>query len=768
MQINIKHCNNINEGSIEIIENRLNIKYALNGTGKSTIAKAISLAIKDATLDILRPFKYKDNQNITPSISGIDKLSKVLVFNEEYLNTILFQKIELIKNSFEIFIKDEDYIKNQEKIEKLVNEVKNLFTQNETIKDIGQVLQNFIDDFKATKTGWAANGTMGKGLAKGNKLENIPMGLEVYEPFLKSENTIRWLKWHITGNDYLSIGKCCPFCSSDTIEAKKEIIQKIKKEYEPKYIEHLVKMIELLEKLSIFLSDDTKTQINKIKINIDGISPEQKNYLIAVNGDIETLHGKILEMQRIGYQSFKDIDDIVASLSSLKIDLPLLKNLNSTKMSESINSINAAIDELIKKAGNLKGEITKQKNLIVKKVNFYKKDINDFLEYAGYNYKVDMIEKDEESRLVLYHNEFNEIITSGSETLSYGERNAFALILFMYDAIKQNPDLIILDDPISSFDGNKKFAILNKLFIGRKNFHDKTVLLLSHDFSIVIDSIYNLNDKIGAKAFFLENRNGYIVEKDITKSDILSYKQIALKNISSKSILTSLIYLRRLFEFENEKNMGYQLLSNLFHKRNIPIINKEKAYIPMTKEEITKGEKEIQCYIADFTYKNSIEIIRNNAKLLEAYHNTSVGYEKLQCYRLLNLENPEDGDFEDKQIQEIDNVFKKFINETFHIENDYLFQINPIKYEIIPEYILNKCDVGIKDYDGINPDCEIKNLMQVDDKIEIYDTQDKIHEVIEQHLGDMITEKFARQKKKTGKEQTNKMQLLLFDDISIT
>ncbi|QUY17341.1 hypothetical protein GWP40_02255 [Treponema vincentii] len=92
MQINIKHCNNINEASIEIAENRLNIKYALNGTGKSTIAKAISLAIKGATLDILRPFKYKDNQNITPSISGIDKLSKVLIFNEEYVNTILFSE----------------------------------------------------------------------------------------------------------------------------------------------------------------------------------------------------------------------------------------------------------------------------------------------------------------------------------------------------------------------------------------------------------------------------------------------------------------------------------------------------------------------------------------------------------------------------------------------------------------------------------------------------------------------------------------------------
>ena len=217
--------------------------------------------------------------------------------------------------------------------------------------------------------------------------------------------------------------------------------------------------------------------------------------------------------------------------------------------------------------------------------------------------------------------------------------------------------------------------------------------------------------------------------------------------------------LRRLFEFENEKNMGYQLLSNLFHKRNIPIINKGELFTPMTEREITEGEKEIQCYIPDFTYKSVIGIIRSNVKLLEAYHNTSVGYEKLQCYRLLNLENPEDGDFEDKQIKEIDNVFKKFINETFHIENDYLFQINPIEYELIPEYILNKCD------DGINLTDEIKKPIPIDDKIEIDSSQDKIHEVIEQHLKDMITETSARQKKKTGKEQTNKMQLTLFNDI---
>ena len=41
MRLRIKKCNNIESGEFDIIEGRLNIKYAINGTGKSTIAKAI-------------------------------------------------------------------------------------------------------------------------------------------------------------------------------------------------------------------------------------------------------------------------------------------------------------------------------------------------------------------------------------------------------------------------------------------------------------------------------------------------------------------------------------------------------------------------------------------------------------------------------------------------------------------------------------------------------------------------------------------------------
>ncbi|WP_295799591.1 hypothetical protein [uncultured Treponema sp.] len=512
---------------------------------------------------------------------------------------------------------------------------------------------------------------------------------------MRNENNARWLQWQISGNDYLSIASCCPFCSSDNIEAKTDIIKKVKEEYEPKYVEHLNNMLNLLSVLSEYLSPDANRHITEIKINISGISEEQRIYLVNINKEINTLNEKLKKMKSMGFQVFKDVDDIVSVLTELKIDISYLPELNSQKMQEAVNSINSAIDNLLEKAGNLKGEINQQKKLIANKIEKYKDEINSFLECAGYKYKVDIIENDEQYKLVLYHTDSDEIIHNSSKNLSYGERNAFALILFMYDALKENPDLIILDDPISSFDGNKKFSILNKLFMGGNNFNGKTVLLLSHDFSVVIDVIYNLHDKFNANCFFLENKKGVLTEKEIKSTDILSYKQIACENIKNQagtSILTKLVYLRRLFEFEGEKNMGYQLLSNLFHKREIPNIKKDDKYSDMTAEQIDEGEKEIGKHISGFKYTEIIKLIRDQDKLFEAYNNSSVGYEKLQYYRLLNLKNPDKNEFEDTCNIKADSIFKKYVNETFHIENDYLFQINPTKYEIVPDYILDECD----------------------------------------------------------------------------
>lgn len=708
MNIQILNCNNIDQANIQILEKRLNIKYALNGTGKSTIANAIKYKSSndEAALNQLKPFKSFDDDTIIPSVLGIDELSVVKIFNEDYVNQYVFQESEIIKNSFEIFIKDDTYEKHEKEIEELIYDVKTLFYKDETLEEISDILQGFIKDFGKTKKGFSASGVLGKGLAKGNKIENIPDDIAVYKPFLKHQNNIKWLKWQIQGvEEYLNVGTCCPFCTSVDIDNHKTTIEKIKDEYEPKYVEHLSNMVNLLDNLSEYLSNEAKINIDEIKSNVSGITDDQTSYLSRIYEQIEDLHKKICSMKSIGFQYFKDVDDVVDNLRGQKINLNYYPELRSEAMSLKANLINAEIDKIITKAGILKGEIEKQKLLIQKKISNYKNDINDFLSYAGYDYQVDIVNNNEKYILVLKHNEYTDYdIPNANAVLSYGEKNAFALVLFMYDAINENPDLIILDDPISSFDQNKKFAILNKLFVGKNNFHDKTVLLLSHDFNVVIDTIYNMNDKFGAKAFFLENNNGIVCEKAISKENIQSYKQIALRNIEDSQFVSKIIYLRRLFEFEGEKNLGYQLLSNLFHKRLVPVKKNnddDNQYIKMTDIEIELGESEISKYIPDFNYGDAVNYLRDNTKLIREYSNVKNGYEKLHYFRIINLKNPNLEEYVDSSVLNLDNVFKKYVNETFHIENDYLFQLNPAEYEIVPNYILSKMNEYIAEIEQL-------------------------------------------------------------------
>lgn len=189
MGIEIKNWNNIDAGTFDIIENRLNIKYAINGTGKSTIAKAIDAFINDDEdkKKSLLPFKYygKDSEK-APELTGCELIKRISVFNEKYIEDYVFQQTELLKNSFEIFVKTEDYEKHVIEIEKLLNGINVTFQNYPELDLLIKVFQQFIDGFGKAKGGYSAAGAIGKGIGKGNKIDNIPEGLEVFEPYLKN------------------------------------------------------------------------------------------------------------------------------------------------------------------------------------------------------------------------------------------------------------------------------------------------------------------------------------------------------------------------------------------------------------------------------------------------------------------------------------------------------------------------------------------------------------------------------------------------------
>lgn len=698
INIQIQRCNSIENGQIKLIENSLNIKYAINGTGKSTISKAIQFAINDknnSTKNLLqlKPFKYRaDSDTNNPEITGIETLDSVAIFNEEYVNQYVFQPNELLKNSFDIFINNEAYKQGMDEINELIKDISKTFNENQDIEIMLNDLNELFQSFGSAK-GLAKSSPFYKAVGKGNPLENIPKELEVYRDFIKHDNNTTWLKWQMTGKDYLDISNCCPFCTSSSIEEKKERIKAIGDNYDSKLIEHLNKVINTVSKLSSYFIEDTYKKIIAISKNIDGLQKEQETFLLEIREQINTLISKLSSIKSLGFKSLKDFDKVDTVIKDFKIDLNYIAHLNTEITSEKITKINNSLDEILEKSGKLQGKVKIQKIRIEDTIKTYKKEINDFLKYAGYGYSVN-IEEDVNGnsyKMQLTHNDFIEInIDNAKNHLSYGEKNAFALILFMFDTLKNNQKLIILDDPISSFDKNKKFAIIEMLFRGEKSFINKTVLILTHDFDPIVDIVLHHADifnVVSPSASFLENIEGNLSEKIITRYDIKTFIEIAKENISSlDETINKLIYLRRLHEITNNKGLAYQLLSNIFHKRETPLYQSSNENRNMTEDEINEASQEIQESINEsFQYNTCYHNISNNNELIRLYKKATNNYEKLQIYRVLNNENHEN------------RTIKKFINETFHIENDYIYQLNPCQYQTIPYYIIKECNQDIED-----------------------------------------------------------------------
>lgn len=325
-------------------------------------------------------------------------------------------------------------------------------------------------------------------------------------------------------------------------------------------------------------------------------------------------------------------------------------------------------------------------------VEKHEKDINAFLAYAGYRYTVQVAGEGEQAQLKLRHLDHEEHLSGGNQHLSFGERNAFAIVLFMYECLSKKPDLIILDDPISSFDKNKKYAIREMLFRrdAESCFKNKTVLMLTHDVEPIIDTVKALSNKFNnqTSASFLKLNTGAIEELPIQKSDVQTFAEICSNALSSeKDDIIKLIYLRRSLEITDEKGDAYQVLSNLLHKGNDKARgidareprDAEGNYPEMDQTKFDGGCTEISSHLTEFSYSDLLNRICNVAEMKNIYVACTNGYEKLQVCRLIDHE-------------ENDAVIEKFIKQTYHIENEFICQLDPAKFDTIPEYVVIECD----------------------------------------------------------------------------
>lgn len=91
----------------------------------------------------------------------------------------------------------------------------------------------------------------------------------------------------------------------------------------------------------------------------------------------------------------------------------------------------------------------------------------------------------------------------------------------------------------------------------------------------------------------------------------------------------------------------------------------------------------IKKVIASFDYDDLHAQLKDRNVLRAKFDDTNVGYEKVQIFRVASALDP--------NAALGDAAFRKFVNESYHIENEYVMQLNPREIDAVPEHVVQAC-----------------------------------------------------------------------------
>lgn len=644
--ITIQNCNNIVGGAISIYADKLNILFGRNGAGKSTIARAISLASQDKPLTDLTPYGLKTG---TLPSAGVP-FRTVAIFDDDYVSQYVYQPDTLIKDTFNILIRSEKYDEAKRNIDAALSKIRTTITDRPEMVALREHIGVLIGNIEVADGGVKLVKRKGgiKGVLSGKGAYfNPPAELNELRPFFSEDTVPKWAEWRLRGyTEFGSKGRC-PYCSLGDTEQTATLNKAFVESFDKASIEYASAISKAIDALKDYLNGEKANELLLLfgaKENVSVLEVQ----LAKLGAEARYLHDRLTAIVSFNGSSVdrENVVDLQSQLSNMKVNLAacdtyFVSDLTKNEMA----TINAEIDSLLQQVGVLKGEIAKYNKYVKEKVNARKKDINDFLKIAGFKYTFDVEINGENNarallKFVVPGNVEPSDVQSPGMHLSWGEKHAFALVLFMFDAISRDAELVILDDPISSFDSNKKYAIINRLFkTGDRgnSLYQRTVLMLTHDFEPVIDYVQvgaGGQDRTAISATYLENINGRLQCTPIQRKDDLMSSVVLLKELAqdgSVDIAARIGCLRKFIEHQQrdprKDSEAYNVLSSLIHGRTEPSWDLDGTN-KLTDEQKSKGLAFIKEYIPDFDYRSILEQCKP-AILMERYSEEQSSYVKM-------------------------------------------------------------------------------------------------------------------------------------------
>lgn len=562
MLISIKNYKNIEKLDYQIADNKINLLFGLCGSGKS----AISEALQKNDIDFNKKVGSINEPEIFVDSNDVEGL-KIEIFNRDILNKYLFDDENKSNNITPILIDDKKQYENAIKqLKSKLDIIENLLINSNPYREKLLNIQK----------------QMGAPLIKGDilkKTSSISSAQKAYYSLSSSsivkkinkmgDDKFSWIK---QGYSYLNAdtkGKIkCPFC-------QKIISKRLHRKLDS------LNNFDLKNLKPIKLSDEELNLLHMKTI------PVTKNAIDSMAKNMISI-GKALRDYEHLEEFIDNCHDI--SFDSAKIEVPDFCDDFYQNFPDFKQPIQKLLDHIVDFKSIVTDAIKDTKNIF----SYRLKTINSLLELYDIPYKINASYRNN----VIYdyylmHVEDKNITPVHREcSLSEGEKIIFSLIFFILENEKKDSDLIIIDDPVSSFDNVKRGLIMSLIIEKLKG---KTVLILSHD-------------SVFVKYALIKNRTGRI-RKEIGNVDyISSYENISTIPIVTDdiSIIDSFvinhlnenpnipyyvkILLIRLIYEPKKHGVEYRYLSRIIHcDKNEDIL---KIKEPQTEESLLKKIKE--------------------------------------------------------------------------------------------------------------------------------------------------------------------------------
>lgn len=704
--------------SIIDAENKVIVGFGSNGRGKSTIK------------DLFR----KENLNTNFELPNEEQINKFfnefgnynyLVYDEDFINSFVFSNDGLKKNQSKI-------IMNTSEIETKIIEKNNT---NEVVHEILEkcnkiiIDSSIIDktlDIKITGNVTAAKKRFATTFIQGNFPYTYGELFEI--------NDNKHKHWWYEGLTFYKNNNLnfCPWCKSlyDNFDLN---------------IKQQVENIDSISTIDDKLFSDKRNKINNLKeikesFDLNQMTIEKIDNIISlVDTSIENNNEQIIidemkELRRLYESDLMILREVISKVKYInnifEIERTDLTNrINEltffSSNSDSFTLLSQKIDYFISYNNSVVESINRSNNELGTIILNSESEINKCLNSLGLQYKIkidksEIIEKginDDSSYIILQSLNNIDVSESIAETLSYGEKSTLAFAIFLQQVKVKSTEntIIILDDPISSYDIFRRYTSIDLLRM-LNNISYKKIIMLTHESDFIISVLSNLKNHVQS-LILNETGDGEITINNLDyqfDAEVNYYKNILLNSNNNFTISQRVLAFRQLhdlFKFISGGNTNlaiYNYICKLIHYRKDENIYWSNDYI--------LDLKRIFEYFG-LVYDPSIEVMQDENLVfndIETLYNVIVNkniyeikLEDICCLRMISeyavrIESQKDNRFckRNKTMWFIDDSLKMkklesyraLLNSITHIDDDEIawptLCLNDFK--AIPKVVINQ------------------------------------------------------------------------------